>query len=91
VFVIGVDTALRVVDPRFHAGRRDRLQAALAELRDLGCRFLVAGRHDGEHFGTLAEVEIPEGFEALFEELPEAEFRIDLSSTQIRRERQGPD
>ncbi len=85
VFVIGVDTAVRVVDARFHAGRDDQLREALADLLDLRCRFLVAGRYDDEHFMTLADVEIPTGFEVLFEELPEAEFRVDLSSTQIRR------
>jgi len=89
VFVIGVDTAVRVVDARFHSGREDLLRAALSELLDLRCRFLVAGRQNREHFATLADVEIPAGFDTLFEELPEAKFRIDLSSTQIRRERRS--
>ena len=86
VFAIGVDTTARVLDARFHEGREDRLRSALSELLDLQCRFLVAGRHDGERFATLADLEIPADFAALFEELPEAEFRSDLSSTQIRRE-----
>lgn len=84
LFVIGADTADRVVDPRFYDGSPERMRGALQEIRSRGCRFLVAGRASRDTFRTLEDVALPEGFEDLFEGLPEAEFRKDVSSTEIR-------
>jgi len=84
VFVVGVDTAERVVDPRFYGGDRDAMLASLRLIRERGCRFLVAGREADGSFRTLAQVALPDGFRDLFEALDEAEFRVDVSSTAIR-------
>lgn len=43
-FVVGVDTARRIIDPRFYGSQEHHLQAALAEIAAARCRFLVAGR-----------------------------------------------
>ena len=83
-FVIGWDTAVRVVDPRYYGDDEGRMFAALTEIREQGCRFLVAGReHDGV-FHTLRDVRIPTGFEDLFDAIPETELRVDVSSTRLR-------
>ena len=83
VFVVGYDTAERLVDPHYYEGEAGR-DAALAHIRAQGCRFLVAGRLDEGVFRTLRDIAIPEGARDLFIELPEAEFRVDLSSSAIR-------
>ena len=57
---------------------------ALAEMWAGGTRFLVAGREDQGAFKTLKDVPIPQGFETLFRDLPEDQFRLDVSSTQLR-------
>jgi hypothetical protein len=62
---------------------------ALAEMMAAGVRFLVAGRLDsdaggGGVFRTLADVDVPSGFAPMFTEMPEAEFRRDISSTELR-------
>lgn len=85
VFVIGYDTATRLVEGRYYRGTGGR-RAALERIRLRGCRFLVAGRVDQGAFRTLADVRMPGGFEDLFVELPEGVFREDLSSTEIRSE-----
>lgn len=85
VFVVGVDTAERVVDPRFYDGQPGRMLASLERIRARGCRFLVAGRERHGRFRTLAQVALPSGYEGLFEALGESEFRNDVSSTAIRR------
>ncbi len=85
-FVVGLDTALRIVDPRFYAGSQQDLRNSLAEIRDFGCRFLVAGRVVDDHFATLEDVDIPAEYQELFIEIPEAVFREDISSTQLRRD-----
>lgn len=80
VFVIGVDTARRVLQPRFYgeAGPRDGLE----RVRAAGGRFLVAGRAADGGFRTLGDLAIPSGLEELFEPLPS--FRMDVSSTELR-------
>ncbi len=83
VFVVGYDTAERLVDPRYYSGEAG-CDAALAHIRARGCRFLVAGRLDEGVFRTLRDIAIPEGARDLFTELPEAAFRVDLSSSAIR-------
>ncbi|MDH7569588.1 MAG: hypothetical protein QHJ73_08390, partial [Armatimonadota bacterium] len=82
-FVIGYDTAVRVVDPRYYAGEED-MRAALEEVRQHGCRFLVAGRALDGAYRTLADVPIPAPFRDLFAAIPESAFRVDISSTQLR-------
>ncbi len=82
-FIIGYDTAVRVVAPDYYAGPEDML-AALAEIRDHGCRFLVAGRLANGAFHTLSEAPIPEEFRPLFDALPPSAFRLDISSTELR-------
>ena len=83
-FVIGWDTATRLVDPRYYDGNVSNMIAALEDIRRQGCRFLVAGRADGDAFRTLDDVAIPRGFEGLFDAIPESAFRCDLSSTELR-------
>jgi hypothetical protein len=85
-FVVGFDTAERIVQPRFYGGEMELMQQALKTIRTAKCRFLVAGRLQEEKFFTLADVPIPDGLEDLFEELPESAFRQDVSSTDHRRQ-----
>lgn len=84
-FVLGYDTARRLVDPAYYDGDPQQMQAALEEVREQNCRFLVAGRLSDGTFKTLADLPIPTGLEGLFEELPEDAFRLDLSSTELRQ------
>ena len=84
VFVIGWDTLVRLIDPKYYGGEESAMLTALAEIWALGCRFLVAGRESGGDFHTLEEVAVPEGFRPLFQAIPEAQFRADISSTELR-------
>ncbi len=84
-FVIGWDTAMRLVDPKYYGGDRSAMLSALSEIRRLDCRFLVAGRVEGGVFHTLREAPVPSGFEGMFTAIPESVFRCDLSSTELRR------
>jgi len=61
------------------------MEKALSTIRDNGCKFIVAGRWVENKFNTLADITIPKGFENLFEALPESDFRLDISSTQLRQ------
>jgi len=83
-FVVGFDTAARVIDPRFYHASEKEMLAAMMLIREAGCRFLVAGRQAGETFEGLSQLRLPPGFADLFTEIPEADFREDVSSTEIR-------
>ena len=82
-FVVGYDTAVRLVDPRYYDGEAGR-DAALDAVRERGCRFLVAARPMPDGIRTLADVAVPVAFTGLFVELPRSEFLLDLSSTELR-------
>ena len=82
-FVLGYDTATRLVDPRYYEGEAGR-NAALDAIRSHGCHFLVAARPMPEGVRTLGDVAVPAGFEEMFIELPRSHFLLDLSSTELR-------
>jgi len=83
-FVIGWDTAVRLVAPRYYGDSTPNMLAALAGIWAADCRFLVAGRQDQGRFKALKDVPIPEGFQPMFQEIPESVFREDVSSTALR-------
>ncbi len=83
-FVVGADTAVRIADPRYYGSVPAR-DAALELLAARGCRFLVFGRlHEGR-FETMADLVLPPVLAAICDGVPESEFRIDLSSTELRQ------
>ena len=85
VFVVGFDTAERIIQPRYYGDSQTNMLAALDELRQRGNRFLVAGRLDDDGlFHELPELALPVGYETLFEAIPARLFRHDISSTEIR-------
>src|SRR5262249_45764841 len=85
-FVVGADTALRLVQPRYYQDSVERMTEALETMRARGCRFLVAGRVEASgRFLELEQLAIPEQFRDLFTAIPEAVCRVDLSSTQLRQ------
>jgi nicotinamide mononucleotide (NMN) deamidase PncC len=84
-FVVGADTAARIVAPRYYAGGEAGRSEGLAGLRRGGCRFLVAGRVDASgQFLALEDLAVPADCGDLFSAIPNTEFRLDLSSTQLR-------
>ena len=74
-FVMGHDTAKRLID--YAEGSEWEL------FQGLETSFLVAGRCQ-DCFQELEHLGLPEGFEMLFEAIPEEEFREDISSTELR-------
>lgn len=88
-FVVGYDTAERLVDPRFYGNSESGRDQALAAIVAAGCRVLVAGRLAGESFKSLRDLSIPAGASELFIELPPSEFRADVSATVLRALRAG--
>ena len=88
VFVVGADTAARLISPRYYGDDPAEMVRALDEIRGHGGRFFVGGRVDADgRFVDVGGVAIPAGYRDMFQGLGEREFRVDVSSTELRRAR----
>lgn len=82
-FVVGVDTIVRIAEDRYYANAEDR-DAALEFLIEQGTRFMVFGRVLEGGFETLSTLTLPRTLADRCIEISEAEFRADVSSTDLR-------
>jgi nicotinamide mononucleotide (NMN) deamidase PncC len=85
VFVVGIDTLIRIGDTRYYGGDEAQRDAAIATIAKHGCRFLVFGRTLDNRFMNVADADIPTGLRKLSEAVPESVFRDDVSSSELRR------
>ncbi len=84
-FVVGTDTITRIADPRYYdTGITAARDAAVAELAAIGCRFLVYGRNTDHGFAALPDIPLPNALRRLCRGIAEEDFRVDISSTQLR-------
>ncbi len=84
-FVIGADTAERLVAPKYYGDDELRMLAALEEIATSGGSFLVAVRADANgRVRALNDIQVPRRYVDLFTEIPEHRFRSDTSSSAIR-------
>ena len=85
VFVVGADTAERIVEPRYYPEGSNGMLTALETIRRCGCRFLVAARRrDDGSLATLETLPIPPSHADLFDAIPLERFLFDISSTALR-------
>jgi hypothetical protein len=83
-FVVGIDTITRLGDTKYYGGANTERDAAIAAIANAGCRFLVFGRKVNGVFQSLSNVQIPDSLRTLCTDVPESEFREDISSTELR-------
>lgn len=83
--VCGIDTLLRVADVRFAGGDAAERDRVVREIADAGCRFLVFGRSTAGGFSSIDDADLPDALRHISTGVPESEFRIDVSSTELRR------
>lgn len=85
VFVVGFDTAERVLHPRYYQNSETARHAALSKIAQCGCSFLVAGRQDENGvFRDGDQLNVPKPFTELFKPIPAEAFRKDISSSELR-------
>ena len=94
-FVIGTDTLVRLVDPKYYNNSHEQM---LASLEGLACDFVVGGRLEQKKTNSDGAKPVFVSGEAEIEKLPDSirpkfvaleDFRVDISSSQIRRENSG--
>ncbi|RCS40545.1 hypothetical protein DTL42_24535 [Bremerella cremea] len=83
-FVVGADTIVRIAEPRYYQNSVEQRDAALAELQQQNCRFVVFPRVVKEQFLSLADLTLPPILAERCEAVPSSEFRMDISSTELR-------
>jgi nicotinic acid mononucleotide adenylyltransferase len=84
-FVIGADTAERLVAPKYYGDDELQMHVALEEIANSGGSFLVAVRIDtAGRVRALNDIPVPRRYADLFIEIPEHRFRVDTSSSEIR-------
>jgi len=81
IFVVGYDTALRLVDNKYY---NDSFDKSFKTIKKNNCSFLVSGRFINNNYHNPANINF-EGYNYLFNILPEEKFRLDISSTELRR------
>lgn len=90
-FLVGIDTIVRIAEPKYYEGPNgvDHALDAIAANR---CKFLVFGRLRSGKFQTLNDMNLPKKLIDLCQEVTEAQYRNDSSSTAIRKklEEQNP-
>lgn len=89
-FVVGHDTAERLLKPEYYGNSRESMALQFAALAGRKCRFIVAGRRNANtgQFARWDDVVVPQFLEGwnLFQGIEEEEFRADISSTDLRNE-----
>ena len=89
-FVIGADTAERLVAPRYYGDDEVRMHVALEEIANSGGSFLVSVRIDAAgRVRALNDIPVPQRYADPFTEIPEHRFRVDTSSSEIRARRRA--
>ncbi|PQO31601.1 hypothetical protein [Blastopirellula marina] len=83
-FVVGADTIMRIAEPRYYHHSVEQRDAALEELRQQNCRFVVFPRVVKEQFLSLEDLTLPAVLAERCEAVPRSEFRMDISSTELR-------
>ena len=84
-FVIGADTAARLVAPKYYGDDEQQMHVALEEIANSGSSFLVAVRIDAAgRVRALNDIPVPRRYADLFTEIPEHLFRVDTSSSELR-------
>lgn len=90
-FVIGTDTLVRIIDPKYYDNSEDKM---LQALYDMQCRFVVGGRLEQSKTKKDDDQPVFISAEPVIEGLPEdlrdkftplKDFRVDVSSTELRR------
>lgn len=91
-FVIGTDTMVRILNPKYYNHSRTDMLASLRDMK--GVHFIVGGRVQqnegtGDEFLTGREelVDLPQDIQEKFTLIDD--FRVDISSTELRKQQEA--
>jgi nicotinic acid mononucleotide adenylyltransferase/nicotinamide mononucleotide (NMN) deamidase PncC len=84
-FVLGADTFARLADPRYYGGSAEAAADAARTIAARAGGLIVFGRAAGDEFQDAARLDVPPELRAITYFVSQREFRLDISSTALRR------
>jgi nicotinic acid mononucleotide adenylyltransferase len=84
-FVMGADTYARLADPRYYGGSEAQADEAVRAIASRAAGLIVFGRARGDEFQEAARLEVPQALRDITYFVSQREFRLDVSSTELRR------
>lgn len=84
-FVLGADTYVRLADPRYYGGSADAAAAAVDTIAREARGLVVFGRVKDGVFQDPARLDVPQALRDVTYFVSQREFRLDVSSTELRR------
>jgi nicotinic acid mononucleotide adenylyltransferase/nicotinamide mononucleotide (NMN) deamidase PncC len=84
-FVMGADTYVRLADPRYYGGSADAARAAVQRIATEARGLIVFGRVKDGVFQDPTHLDVPQPLRDVTYFVSQREFRLDVSSTAIRR------
>jgi len=92
-FVLGTDTFVRIINPKYYNNSVENMIDALVQMKEKGVHFIVGGRLEQTESGSKKFINgeeevksLPVHVQEMFTLLTEDEFRLDVSSTEIRKQ-----
>lgn len=85
-FVMGADTFVRLAEPKYYGGSQEAADRAVRTIADHARGLIVFGRARDGVFEEPATLPAPEPLRRIAYFVSQREFRIDISSTALRRE-----
>lgn len=84
-FVMGADTYARLVDPRYYGGSTEAARDAVRTIARCTRGLIVFGRARAGAFVDPAQLDVPRELREVTYFVSQREFRLDISSTELRR------
>jgi nicotinic acid mononucleotide adenylyltransferase len=93
-FVIGTDTMVLILNPKYYGNSQQAMLEAVRDMKQQGVHFVVGGRlqqtseTEDRTFVTGQEElsDLPADVQEMFTLVQEKDFRVDLSSTELRKQ-----
>ena len=86
-FVMGADTYVRLIDPKYYHGSQKRLNDAIQTICRESRGLIVFGRMQDQAFQNPTTCDVPPALREITYFVSEREFRMDVSSSGIRASR----
>lgn len=84
-FVMGADTYARLADPKYYGGSTDATEQAVHRIATQARGLIVFGRERNGEFEDPSQLDVPPSLRAVTYFVSQREFRMDISSTALRR------
>jgi hypothetical protein len=87
-FVMGADTYVRLADPKYYGGSVEATDRAVQRITRQARGLIVFGREHNGVFEDPSRLDVPPALRAVTTFVSQREFRMDISSTALRRQRE---